>query len=107
MRNLLVGLVFSLSLLAGRASADTPEEIWKAKCKACHGEDGRAHTKTGQKEKIPDFTTPKWQAHINDEEIRKTITDGSSENDKMKPFKDKLSPEEIGSLVKHIRAFKK
>ena len=27
MRKLLVGLVFSLSLLAGRVSADTPEEI--------------------------------------------------------------------------------
>ena len=107
MRKLLVGLVFLPSLLAGRASADTPEEIWKAKCKACHGEDGKAHTKTGQKEKIPDFTTPKWQAHISDEEIRKTITEGSSENEKMKPFKDKLSAEEIDSMVKHIRAFKK
>jgi mono/diheme cytochrome c family protein len=107
MKKLSVALVLSLSPFAGRAFADTAEEIWKAKCKACHGEDGRARTKTGQKEKIPDFTTPKWQAHLGDEEIRQTITDGSPENEKMKPFKDKLSAEEIDSLVKYIRAFKK
>lgn len=107
MRKNLVGLAFSLALLGGRAFGDSAEEIWKAKCKACHGEDGRAKTKTGLKEKIPDFTTPKWQAHIDDDEIRKTITEGSSENEKMKPFKDKLTPDEINSLVKYIRAFKK
>ncbi len=107
MRKLFVALVLSTSLLAARASADTAEEIWKAKCKACHGEDGRAQTKTGKKEKIPDFTNPKWQAQHGDEVIRQTISDGSPENEKMKPFKDKLSPAEIDSLVKHIRAFKK
>jgi len=107
MKKLSVALVLSTSLFAGRSFSDTPEEIWKAKCKACHGEDGRAQTKTGQKEKIPDFSTAKWQAKIPDEEIRHTIAEGSDENDKMKPFKDKLSAEEIDSLVKYIRSFKK
>ena len=89
------------------ASADTAQEVWNAKCKTCHGEDGRAQTKTGKKEKIPDMTAPKWQGHINDQEIKHTITEGSDENPKMKPFKEKLSEQEIDSLVKHIRGLAK
>ena len=107
MKRLLVALVFLTSLFAARSFADTAEEVWKSKCKACHGEDGRAQTKTGQKEKIPDFTNQQWQAKHNDEFIKHTIQEGSDENDKMKPFKDKLSETEIDSLVKHIRNFKK
>jgi cytochrome c553 len=103
-------VLLALSLAFGvdtPALADTAQEIWNSKCKACHGEDGRAQTKTGKKEKIPDMTTPKWQGHISDSEIKKTITEGSDENPKMKPFKDKLSEQEIDSLVKHVRGFAK
>jgi mono/diheme cytochrome c family protein len=107
MKKLSVALVLSMSLFAGRAFSDTPEEIWKAKCKACHGEDGRAQTKTGKKEKIPDFTKSQWQTKHPDTEIRQTIAEGSDENAKMKPFKDKLSGDEIDSIVKYIRSFKK
>lgn len=106
MRSLLFAVTVALGF-ASAASADTAPEIWNAKCKACHGADGRAQTKTGKKEKIPDMTTPKWQGHMSDAEIKKTITEGSDENPKMKPFKDKLSEQEIDSLVKHVRAFAK
>lgn len=98
-----VAIAFSL---AGIASADSPQEIWKAKCKACHGDDGKAQTKVGQKEKIPDMTRAKWQGAHGDAAIKKTIEEGSDDNPKMKPFKDKLSPEEIDSLVKYIRSLK-
>src|SRR5262244_30449 len=107
MKRLSVALVVLTSLFAARSFADTAEEIWKGKCKACHGEDGRAQTKTGQKEKIPDFTKGEWQSRHNDEYIKRTIEEGSDENPKMKPFKDKLGEDEIASLVKYIRAFKK
>jgi cytochrome c553 len=106
MRNVL----FPLGLVLGCATvalADSAQEIWNAKCKACHGEDGRAQTKTGRKEKIPDMTSPKWQSHHSDAQIKTTITEGSDENPKMKPFKDKLSEAEIDSLVKHVRGFAK
>ncbi len=107
MKKLSLALVLSTSLLAPSAFADTAEEIWKAKCKACHGPDGRAQTKTGIKEKIADFTNSQWQVKHDDELIKHTIEEGSDENSKMKPFKDKLSGAEIDSLVKYIRAFKK
>jgi cytochrome c553 len=88
------------------ALADEARDIWAAKCKLCHGEDGRAKTKTGKKEKIPEFTSPKWQARHSDSFIKKTIQNGSEDNPKMKPFKDKLTEQEIDSLVLFIRAFK-
>jgi mono/diheme cytochrome c family protein len=107
MKRLFLALVLSAAFHGTRAQADTAPEIWKAKCKACHGDDGRAQTKTGQKEKIPDFTKAAWQSEHNDEFIKHTIENGSDENPKMKPFKDKLNPAEIDSLITYIRSFKK
>jgi cytochrome c553 len=98
-------LVLALSL-AANAYAEEAADVWKAKCKSCHGEDGKAKTKMGEKEKIPDLTLADWQKNHSDEKIRAAITDGSKDNAKMKPFKDKLTPEQIDALVKHIRALK-
>ncbi|MDY7227074.1 c-type cytochrome [Hyalangium rubrum] len=95
-------LVLSLSLAATAYAEDTAD-VWKAKCKSCHGEDGAAKTKMGEKEKIPDMTSATWHKNHSDEKIREYIAEGSKKNPKMKPFKDKLTPEQIDSLVKHIR----
>jgi len=104
MFSIALALTFSMARLA---YADTPEEIWKSKCKACHGDDGKAQTKVGLKEKIPDMTNARWQSEHDDAFIKKTITEGSDDNPKMKPFKDKLSETEINSLVKYIRSLKR
>jgi len=34
--------------LATAALADDAGDIWKAKCKGCHGDDGKAKTKVGE-----------------------------------------------------------
>jgi cytochrome c553 len=99
-------LVLTLSLSAAAYAEETSADIWKAKCKGCHGEDGKAKTKMGEKEKIPDITTAAWQKNHSDEKINDYITNGSKENPKMKPFKDKLTPEQIDGLVKYIRGMK-
>jgi mono/diheme cytochrome c family protein len=86
---------------------DSAEDVWMARCKGCHGADGKAHTKIGQKEKIDDFTSAKWQAEMSDKDIKDVITNGSKkEHSKMKAFKDKLTPGEIDSLIPYIRAMK-
>ena len=101
----------AVALFAGSLStaafADDAVDVWKAKCKGCHGEDGKAKTKVGEKEKIPDFTTEKWQQEFADGDIKKVIADGSDSNSKMKPFKEKLTEQEIDALVKYIRTLKK
>jgi mono/diheme cytochrome c family protein len=99
-------LLLSLSL-ATAAHADEAVELWTAKCKSCHGSDGKAQTPMGKKESIVDMSQPAWQKAESDADIREYIVEGSPRNKKMKPYKDKLTPEQIDSLVAYIRTLKK
>jgi len=106
--------VIALALLLAQAATPSPapiaapprtaEEIWQMKCKFCHGEDGKSQTKKGRQYKAPDFTRAKWQKHTTDDEIVEAITDGVKKS-KMPSFKEKLTPEEIKSMVPYLRAF--
>ncbi|NOJ76825.1 c-type cytochrome [Myxococcus xanthus] len=98
-------LVLSLGGATG-AHADAVADMWKAKCTVCHGDDGKAQTKMGQKESIGDMSRPAWQQSRTDADIRRVIADGDPRNSKMKPFKDKLTPAQIDALVGHIRTMK-
>jgi mono/diheme cytochrome c family protein len=104
MHRRLIVLAVSSLFVSGAAWAD-PAELFKAKCSSCHGEDGKAHTKIGTKEKIDDFTTDKFQSGITDEKITGAITNGVPDT-KMKAFSGKLTPDEIASLAKYVRTFK-
>jgi mono/diheme cytochrome c family protein len=86
--------------------ARTPKEIFEQRCVACHGADGKAQTKKGRQLKAKDFTKARFQQHTTDKEIVDAITNGIKKK-KMPAFKDKLSPEEIQSLVGYVRAFGK
>jgi cytochrome c553 len=97
-------LVLALSLSSAAYAEESVADIWKAKCKSCHGEDGKAKTKIGEKEKIADLTDAGWQKRHSDEKIKDYIANGSKKNPKMKAFKDKLTPEQIDALVKHVRS---
>ena len=103
MKRLALVMAFSLTLTA---HAEDVADVWKAKCKSCHGVDGKAKTKMGQKESIDDFSQPAWQKAESDAKIRQVITEGSSRNSKMKAYKDKLTPEQIDALVGYIRTMK-
>lgn len=105
MKKLLAGLALSLTF-AAPAFADDTADIWKAKCKSCHGGDGKADTKEGKKSKIDDMSVAAWQDKHSDEKIKKAIMEGVPDT-KMKPYKEKLSEAEIDGLVKHIRGLKK
>jgi cytochrome c553 len=99
-----LALVLTLTLSGAAFAEDSVADIWKAKCKSCHGEDGKAKTKMGEKEKIPDLSNAAWQKRHTDDQLKDAITNGSKENAKMKAFKDKLTPEQIDALVKHVRS---
>lgn len=98
-------LVMALCLASG-AHAEAAAEVWKARCKSCHGEDGKAQTKMGQKESIVDMTQPAWQKAETDADIRGVIAEGSARNTRMKPYKDKLTAQQIDALVGYIRTLK-
>ena len=107
---MIASLLFS-ALLAQAATPSpapvtqqTPQEIWDKRCVFCHGADGQGHTKKGRQYKVPNFTKPRWQKHTTDDEIVEAITDGVKKS-KMPSFKDKLTPEEVKSMVPYLRAF--
>ncbi|MBN8469767.1 cytochrome c [Corallococcus exiguus] len=85
---------------------DDVAALWDKSCKNCHGPDGRAQTRMGQKESIPDMSRASWQKRESDAELRKVIANGSSHNPKMKAYKDRLTPEQMDALVGYIRTFK-
>lgn len=70
------------------------EEIYKASCASCHGENGEG-TKKG-------ISFLKGHAlHHPEEDFIRQVTNG--ESDEMPAFKDKLSQEEIKAVVKYVR----
>lgn len=97
------GLAAALS-----ARADDAKDIWMAHCKMCHGDDGKGQTKMGQRLGCKDFTDPKVQADLKDDDAIKAIKEGLKSDDGktlMKPF-DSLSDDQIKALVAYVRSLK-
>ena len=106
----LAGLALAVS--AGVGYASTAAENWDNNCASCHGADGKGQTKQGKKLKIQDYTDPKVQAALKDDEMLKAILDGVKDKDsgkeRMKAFKGELeNPDaDAKALVEYIRKFK-
>jgi mono/diheme cytochrome c family protein len=94
---------------AGVASAADVNEIWKKECVSCHAKDGSGSTVMGKKSGAKDYRDPKVQADLTDAKAVDRIKNGFTENgkEKMKPFKDKVTDDEIKALIAYIRTFKK
>ena len=97
-----VFIVALLALAATSCFAATAQENWNKSCKLCHGADGSGKTNVGKKLGLLDYTKAEDQAKFTDEEATKVILDGK---EKMKPFKEKLTAEEVEDLVKLVRSF--
>lgn len=91
-------LIFSFALQAG-PSPQEGGDLFKQKCAMCHGEDGKGYPAL----KTPDFTDPKVQASLTDDEIVSVIKNGKK-GTPMPPFGDKLSDSQIHSLLTYIRS---
>ena len=102
-----VSAVFLLGSLV--SSAAPASENWENNCQKCHGADGKGETKSGKKLHVRDYTAAKVQAELKDDEMAKTIADGVNDKagkERMKAYKDELTPAEISDLVAYIRKFK-
>ena len=83
---------------------DSGVSLFAKKCAVCHGKDGTGLPNWKSKGQ-PNLTKSEWQDSHTDEEIADTIKNGKGES--MPPFKDKLSDEEITTLVSRVRMLKK
>ena len=97
-------IIGSIVCSAGLASAADAAENWTKMCASCHAKDGSGSTVMGKKNNVGDYSKPDVQAKFTDAQATQVITDGK---DKMKPFKDKLTPDEVKALVAYIRGLKK
>src|SRR4026207_729652 len=85
------------------------KENWEKHCLKCHGADGKGNTRMGKQSGVKDYTDPKVQAEMKDENALKIIKEGIIEKGKKKmdPYADKLSEQEMKELIAHMRSFGK
>src|SRR5437762_2869049 len=101
-------LLFVVSVGASASRADVSEN-WTKNCASCHGKDGKGQTKAGRMAEAKDLSDAKVQTAFTDDQAFKQIKEGLKDKngkDRMKPFADKLSDDEIKALVAHIRTLK-
>lgn len=102
-------LAACLPLLAGAALAADVAENWTKHCVSCHGKDGKGQTKAGRMAGVKDQTDAQYQAGLKDDKMFTSIKEGLKDGakEKMKPFKEKLTDDEIKALIAHVRSLKK
>jgi mono/diheme cytochrome c family protein len=87
------------------ARAAGAEELFVKHCASCHGHDGKARTPAARKSGAKDLSVSK----TTDAEIEKQIVEGKKDQQglqKMPPFKGRLTPEEIQSLIGWVKRFR-
>jgi mono/diheme cytochrome c family protein len=88
------------------AEDDTAEDVFRARCKSCHGEDGKHQTTMAVLRPMPDLTDPSWQAKRSDSDIREIICKGSTRPGfEMLGFGHRLTAAEVDMLVPYVRHF--
>lgn len=99
----LVPALAAVLLLAipARAQNDSAA-LFKSKCAACHGADGKGQTPMGKTLKARDLASPEVQKET-DAQLIEITENGKG---KMPGYKGKLTDDQIKGLVKYIRTLK-
>jgi cytochrome c553 len=100
----LAALIISTASVFGADAKAT----YSKQCAKCHGADGKGQTRMGKQAGAKDYTDPKVQAALTDDQAAKAIKEGVKVNGKevMKPAEG-LTDDDIKGLVAHLRAFGK
>jgi|SRR5215469_5730288 len=109
MKKLIAISIAIAAIAAWSARAADAKATFEEQCAKCHGADGKGQTKMGQKLGAKDYTDPKVQADLKDDEAIKAVKEGLKNADGktlMKPAEG-LSDDDIKGLVAYIRSFKK
>ncbi len=106
--------LFAEGLIAppGYKPAKKVVRLFEAKCATCHGDDGRAKTETGQEMALGDMTKAAYWKSVSLESARKSVLEGikrtqNGVEQEMKPFKDRLTPEQVDDLVIYAASLRK
>jgi len=100
MKVAVIGALLALGV-GGALAQDDATALYKSKCQACHGADGKASA-VGQKLGAKDFNSPEV-AKMTDAELFDITKKGKG---KMPGYDGKLTDDQIKSLIKYIRSLK-
>lgn len=92
-----VGLIILYPRLSQAQSAG--ETLFKTKCAACHGPDGKGEVPIGKKLGARDLSSTEVQGQ-SDAQLTEVVTKGKN---KMPAYDGKLTKEQITQLVAYIR----
>jgi mono/diheme cytochrome c family protein len=82
---------------------NTGENLFKTKCAACHGPDGKGEVPMGKKLGARNLGSAEVQGQ-SDAQLTEVLTKGKN---KMPAYDGKLTKEQIGQLVAYIRELSK
>lgn len=101
---IVLAILIFLGQLANSVSAqDSGAALYKAKCAACHGADGKGETAIGKANKLRDLGSSEVQK-LSDEDLTAIIANGKN---KMPAYGKSLKPEQVKDLVAFIRSLAK
>jgi mono/diheme cytochrome c family protein len=84
------------------------QQTFQKFCASCHGKDAKGDGPMAPKDSHPpNLTDEVWTHGSTDGEIFTVISDGAGPKSEMKPFKSKLTAEEIWNVVNYLRSLPK
>jgi len=99
----LCAAIFLLSLPVGTQAQDAGAALFKTKCAACHGPDGKGETAMGKASKLRDLGSSDVQKQT-DAELTTIIDSGKN---KMPAYGKSLKPDQVKELVVFVRSLAK
>lgn len=90
--------VFAFCSVSSHAQS-TGETLFKTKCAACHGQDGKGEVPMGKKLGARNLSSSEVQGQ-SDAQLTEIVTKGK---DKMPAYDGKLTKEQISQVVAYIR----
>ncbi len=96
-------LAVAVTLCVPAKADEKNAALYKQKCAACHGVDGKGETATGKAMKVRSFADPEV-AKMSDDELAGAIEKGKG---KMPAYGKSLKPDEIKAMVAYVRSLTK
>jgi cytochrome c6 len=97
------GVICLLVLAASAQAQSDGAKVFTANCVLCHGADGSGNTTAGKALQAKDLRSEEVQKQ-SDATLVDAITNGKG---KMPAFGDRISPDDVKSLIVYIRGLKK
>jgi len=98
--------VLTWAAIPAACAGDPAHELYIKNCAYCHGKDGKAQSAIARNLGVKDLS----KSVLTDGQITQEIREGKQENQstsKMPAFKEKLTPEEVESLIPVVKEFRK